>query len=527
MTITNLFGEVIERPEYDLDNLKPTQSLSDIKDGAWLAVDAHIIIFRGIVHIECARQFNMDPIHPVTHLCEYIEKWIKLFKAHNLNIIWVFDGISPPAKERTDKKRKAQRQKHIDKLEEYYRQGHPQNYAEVESLWKKVVYPRGDVIFIIQRMLSGRGESFMQAPMEAEAQCVRLQKDGLVEFVLSDDGDCFAYEVTNWITMLKLSSGKCCILDAEEILKRECAGGGKWNGHRAAIPVIRGCDYLPNRLKFIESMDGYVNAEDKDEYLRDLGRNNKYPPKAAGEENALAPAVGWGEDAIAARNMFTSHPVWKLVPADDGIDVDLSNLDTARAVLCPIIDNDGAIANAGAWGNSIKLGMPPSDFIATDVEDGDGNVTRKGVPPASHQDLFRMRVWARSGKPMSSHEITHPTYNHQYEIMYGALPNFSHIPTHFQSEESLVSFLSAHRFLPPANRRTREHLIEKATELQRKKQSDGPRAPEPRSLSDYRSKMNGTFDESDFLGTLACDDGLGNGSNRFLWSRDGVEGRLR
>ena len=61
----------------------------------------------------------------------------------------------------------------------------------------------------------------MQAPFEAEAQCVRLQKDGHVQYVMSDDGDCFAYRVETWITMCNMNTGDCCILDSRQIRRTQ------------------------------------------------------------------------------------------------------------------------------------------------------------------------------------------------------------------------------------------------------------------------------------------------------------------
>ena len=142
----------------------------------------------------------------------------------------------------------------------------------------------------------------MQSPFEAEAQCVRLQMDGIVDYVHSDDGDCFAYGVKKWITMLALTSGRCCVMDSDDILKRPSAGRGRWNSDLAAVPIFRGCDYCPKlyRLPFQATMEAYVASEDKDKFLFDLAHANKYPPKAAGEEHGLQQADGWEDTAKIA-----------------------------------------------------------------------------------------------------------------------------------------------------------------------------------------------------------------------------------
>ena len=113
---------------------------------------------------------------------------------------------------------------------------------------------------------------------------------------------------------------------ADEIEERESAGAGRWKGHRSAIPAFRGCDYIvkPYRLKFKETMDGHVSSGNKKEYLKDIEKNNKWPPKAHGEEDGLQPAVGYAKEAEHTINMFEYHPVWKIMPKDGG-SVDVSS----------------------------------------------------------------------------------------------------------------------------------------------------------------------------------------------------------
>ena len=84
MTITNVSGEVISRPEFDLEGRTPIDSLSQIPGGSRITIDAHILVFKGLVRLECARQFNMDRIHPVTQITKYLSDWIKLYESHNL-----------------------------------------------------------------------------------------------------------------------------------------------------------------------------------------------------------------------------------------------------------------------------------------------------------------------------------------------------------------------------------------------------------------------------------------------------------
>ncbi len=90
-------------------------------------------------------------------------------------------------KKRTDDKRKKKRDNLEKCVRELHKEAREQDRFEVEKLWQQLVYPRGDVILEVVNWFKNENIPFMQCPFEAEAQCVKLQKDGLVQYVLSDE----------------------------------------------------------------------------------------------------------------------------------------------------------------------------------------------------------------------------------------------------------------------------------------------------------------------------------------------------
>ena len=295
MTVQGLYKEVVERPEFDLVDDEPKHHLSSIPAGTWHAIDISILLYRALARVEAARQFAASPKVPLTIATKLIMTWIeKAFIDHDQHIIAVFDGINNPLKKQTDQKRKARRDRIVRELSALYQRANEQDLAEVEKRWKQLIYPRGDFILDVKSMLQKKGIPVMQAPYEAEAQCVALQKANLVEYIVSEDGDVFALGASKWITNLNYFSGRCCILHAAEICKRESAGDGKWNDFLPAIPAFRGCDYNCKlyKLDFHAEMEAYVRSPDKRAFLEDLERRHKWPPKAAGEERGFQVAIG-------------------------------------------------------------------------------------------------------------------------------------------------------------------------------------------------------------------------------------------
>lgn len=121
---------------------------------------------------------------------------------------------------------------------------------------------------------------YIQSPFEAEWQLVWLQLHGYIDVILSQDGDVFPLGATKWISDLSISSGDCNMADRTEALKRAEPGSGRRNQYLNALPVFCGCDYIDKLYRTDPSklMDGCINADDKQRYLRQLERRYQWPP---------------------------------------------------------------------------------------------------------------------------------------------------------------------------------------------------------------------------------------------------------
>lgn len=192
MGISGLYQEVIERPEFDLIDDAPTQNISELR-GKSIAIDASILIYHFLFHANSARRFHASPKVPVRHVVKKIISWHKNhITANGIVAIWVFDGLRHPMKKRTDDKRAKLREADEQKLLKLYQSEQESDASDVMSLWKRLVYPRGDIIHDLAKAFDKNDIAYLQAPFEGEAQCVALQLQGHVDYTLSEDGDTYA-----------------------------------------------------------------------------------------------------------------------------------------------------------------------------------------------------------------------------------------------------------------------------------------------------------------------------------------------
>ena len=115
----------------------------------------------------------------------------------------VHDGLRHPGKARVDAIRKAEKDTNAAKLSALYASGRAADYNEVMSLRKQCVYPRSDVIaevglYLRSQNVDGDVE-VLQAPFEADFQCYYFEKTGIVDGVITTDGDLFVFGTQNLI----------------------------------------------------------------------------------------------------------------------------------------------------------------------------------------------------------------------------------------------------------------------------------------------------------------------------------------
>ncbi|GMR33474.1 hypothetical protein PMAYCL1PPCAC_03669, partial [Pristionchus mayeri] len=93
----------------------------------------------------------------------------------------------------------------------------------------------------LQEVLSACGFPWIEAPGEAEAQCVWLQKEGLVDAVVSDDSDCFAFGVGRLVRHMFSREKEIEYYQGARV--EEQLGLSRWDA--ISIGMLSGGDYSP------------------------------------------------------------------------------------------------------------------------------------------------------------------------------------------------------------------------------------------------------------------------------------------
>ncbi|XP_053949329.1 flap endonuclease GEN-like [Anastrepha ludens] len=104
-----------------------------------------------------------------------------------------------------------------------------------------------------KNLLQSMGVQCVYAPGEAEAYCAFLNKKGLVDGVISQDSDCFAYGALRVYRNFSLSATEVEIYDMEKIKKKMDFGQNK----AIVMALLCGCDYCPGGIRGI----GRINVQ--------------------------------------------------------------------------------------------------------------------------------------------------------------------------------------------------------------------------------------------------------------------------
>ena len=217
--------------------------------GSTLAWDISCLLHVAISSREGADQYHAFPPVPVSAVCESIDQVVGLFKAFNINLIAVFDGVQHPQKGRVSEKREVAARTKLEKLRSLWRRGDPEDFGEVQRLKKGCCRVRADIIYMAVERLRKLGIPCVGAPFEAEWQCAQLQVEGKVQGILSKDSDVLALGATNLVqkyTRRRLDGRTqlyCSLLRREDVLRKL---GDKVGGELTPHGFLALCTFLGN-----------------------------------------------------------------------------------------------------------------------------------------------------------------------------------------------------------------------------------------------------------------------------------------
>ena len=207
-------------------------------NGKKFGIDASILLYK-YRHIS-----NLDENLTNSHIIGFLNR-IKYYKNCNIIPIFIFDGMPPEQKKITLKKRQNIKKKIYEKIE-ILQDINPSSEIEKEEINKEINKLSCQIINVtknhvidVKKLLNILEIDYYDAPDEAEKYCVYLQKNNIIDYIITDDTDVFTF---GGINILK-STIKNYIVEIDIKLLKEKL---EYNNDKFIdFCILSGCDYLP------------------------------------------------------------------------------------------------------------------------------------------------------------------------------------------------------------------------------------------------------------------------------------------
>ncbi|KAH8426846.1 putative exonuclease [Aspergillus melleus] len=221
--------------------LKSIQKPCHLKkfSGQTLGVDAYGWLHRGT--IACAVDLVLD--RPTTKHIDFVLNRVRMLLHFGVTPYLVFDGDDLPSKSGTETDRHKKRQDSKALGLELQRKGRT---AEAYQELQKAV----DVTPLMARQLIEELKKmkvqYVVAPYEADAQLVYLERQGIINGIISEDSDLLVFGAKRLLSKLD-QYGDCIEINRADFTAcREVSLIGWTDADFRHMCILSGCDYLPN-----------------------------------------------------------------------------------------------------------------------------------------------------------------------------------------------------------------------------------------------------------------------------------------
>ena len=138
----------------------------------------------------CAQELCLGVPSGTDKLIKSVMKKIEMLRRHRIHPYMVFDGAPLPAKAGTEQERLLGREKNLVKARAFLSQG---NAAQANLHFQKAVDISPSMVRDLIVHLKAASVDYVVAPYEADAQLAYLEREQLVDFVISEDSDMLAW----------------------------------------------------------------------------------------------------------------------------------------------------------------------------------------------------------------------------------------------------------------------------------------------------------------------------------------------
>lgn len=153
----------------------------------------------------------------------------------------VFDGDYLPSKAATEESRAKNREEKKKLADDLFKAG---KVTQATQQFQKCIDITPDMAATLIRELKQAGVLYVVAPYEADAQLVYLERQGLIQGILSDDSDLLVFGAKRLLTKLD-QYGNCIEINRRDFCAcREITLTGWSDTDFRRMAIMSGCDYL-------------------------------------------------------------------------------------------------------------------------------------------------------------------------------------------------------------------------------------------------------------------------------------------
>lgn len=186
-------GELIEPEEISFEQMNDKV----------IAVDAMNTLYQ---FLSIIRQPDGTPLkdsqgRTTSHLSGLFYRTVKLFE-NNIEVVYVYDGETPELKSTESAERRKRREKAEEEWKRLKEEGKLKQAYTKATQSSKIT---GDMITESKKLLDAMGVPYIQAPSEGEAQAARMNTDGDVWAVGSQDWDSLLFGADRMVKNLTIT----------------------------------------------------------------------------------------------------------------------------------------------------------------------------------------------------------------------------------------------------------------------------------------------------------------------------------
>lgn len=220
--------------------LKSIQKPTHLRNfsGQTLGIDAYGWLHRGTVG--CAIELAQGK--PTRKHIDFALHRVRMLLHFGVKPYVVFDGAYLPSKAHTEKGRAARRRESKRVGLDLLRMGRT-NQAQQEL--QKAVDVTAEMARELIEELKRMDIAYVVAPFEADSQLAYLEKQGIINGVISEDSDLLVFGVKCLLTKLD-QYGECIMIQRTDFTAcREVSFVGWTDAEFRMMAILSGCDYLP------------------------------------------------------------------------------------------------------------------------------------------------------------------------------------------------------------------------------------------------------------------------------------------